>query len=114
MKGLSLLSLALMLSGVFLASGIRAQDHTRWRLPDGAIARFGKGNISNGDRAIAYSPDGRRIAVAGNIGVWIYDAHTGAELALLTGHPSSVTSWRFRLTETHGPAAVGRRSDCGT
>ena len=26
-----------------------------------------------------YSPDGARLAVAGYIGVWIYDAYTGAE-----------------------------------
>ena len=51
-------------------------------MPEGATARLGKGSISD----IAYSPDGARLAVASTIGVWIYDAHTGAEIALLTGH----------------------------
>ena len=51
-------------------------------LPEGAKARLGKGRIFD----VAYSPDGKRLAVASSIGVWIYDAETGAELDLLTGH----------------------------
>ena len=53
-----------------------SQDFTQWSLPDSAIARLGKGSIS-GD--IAFSPDGSRLAVSGSIGIWIYDAYTGAE-----------------------------------
>ena len=30
-----------------------------------------------------------------SIGVWIYDAHTGKELALLTGHTESVSGVSF-------------------
>lgn len=52
-------------------------------LPEGAKARFGKGRIFD----VAYSPDGKRLAVASSIGVWLYDAETGAELDLFTGHP---------------------------
>ena len=37
-----------------------AQDYTKWHLPDGAKARFGKANIIK----IAYSHDGTRLAVA--------------------------------------------------
>ena len=48
-------------------------------------ARLGKGHIGGGDRAVAYSPDGTRIGVATSIGIWLYDAATGAEVALLTG-----------------------------
>lgn len=57
-----------------------AVEHTQWQLPEDAIYRFGKGVI----RDIAYFPDGNRIAVSSSIGVWVYDAHTGDELALLT------------------------------
>ena len=58
------------------------QDYTQLSLPEGAKARLGKGWINE----IAYSPDGTRLAVAGGIGIWLYDTATYQELALLTGH----------------------------
>ena len=57
------------------------EPSTQTGLPEGAIARFGKGSI----REITYSPDGTRLAVATTIGAWIYDAQTGEELDLITG-----------------------------
>ena len=68
-----------------------AQDYTTWSLPEGATKRLGKGSISE----IAYSPDGTQLAVASGIGIWIYDAHTGKELNLFTGHTSHVESVSF-------------------
>ena len=59
-------------------------DYTRWNLPKGAKARLRRGSI----KGISFSPDGTRIAVGRATGVWLYDAHTGAELALLTDHTS--------------------------
>ena len=59
-----------------------AEDLLQSHLPEGAKVRIGKGRIFD----VAYSPDGKRLAVAGSIGVWLYDAETGAELDLLTGH----------------------------
>lgn len=56
-------------------------EYTRWELPKGAKARLGKGQIND----IKFSPDGARFAVATTIGVWMYDAKTGAEVSLLTG-----------------------------
>ena len=47
--------------------------HTQLNLPEGAKARLGKGAIAD----IAYSPDGTRLAVAGSIGIWLYDAPDG-------------------------------------
>ncbi len=47
-------------------------------LPEGAIARIGKGAISK----VAYSPDGTRLAVGSSIGVWIYDIESGKALDL--------------------------------
>ena len=44
--------------------------------------RLGKGIIGQ----IRYSPDGTQLAVGSSIGIWIYNAHTGKELNLLTGH----------------------------
>ena len=61
------------------------------QLPEGAKARIGKGDIND----IKFSPDGNWVAVAGSIGVWLYNSHTGAEIALLTGHTQSVLSAAF-------------------
>ena len=55
--------------------------HTQFNLPEGAKARLGKGRINE----ITYSPDGSLLAVAGSIGIWLYDAETSEELSLLAG-----------------------------
>jgi WD40 repeat protein len=68
-----------------------AQKHTRFGLPEGAKVRLGKGSIEN----IAYSPNGKLLAVASSIGVWIYDAQTGEELDLYTGHTKLVICVAF-------------------
>ena len=68
------------------------QPYTQWQLPSGALARLGKGAIAD----IQYSPDGTRLAVATYIGVWLYDAHTCTELALLKhGQDQGATSLAF-------------------
>ena len=54
-------------------------DYRTWHLPDGVIARLGKGSLGD----VAFSPDGQRLAVASGIGVWLYDVATSRELALL-------------------------------
>ena len=56
-------------------------EYTRWELPEGAKARLGKGAIND----IKISSDGAQFAVATTIGVWLYDAKTGAEISLLPG-----------------------------
>ena len=58
-------------------------DYQTWHLPDGAIVRLGRGRISEFDKAVAFSPDGQRLAVASGIGVWLYDVGTSREIALL-------------------------------
>ena len=84
MKKFPLSRIALLLVGVLFAQESRAQDYTRWGLPEGALARLGKGRLTGG--TLAYSPDGTRLAVANKIGIWLYDAHTGTEVALLASH----------------------------
>ena len=74
---------------------IMGGDYRKWHLPDGAIIRIGKGRLGGSDRAVAVSPDGQRLAVAGGIGVWLYDAATLRELALFTGHTRSINSAAF-------------------
>ncbi len=56
-----------------------AQDYTQWRLPQGATLRIGKGQIND----VAFTLDGNKLAIASDIGVWIYNAHTGTEISLL-------------------------------
>ena len=70
-------------------------SYQTWSLPDGAMFRLGKGRIRGTDRAVAYSPDGRSLAVASSIGIYLYDVATLRELALFTGHTSWVESVAF-------------------
>ena len=58
-------------------------DYRTWHLPRAATVRLGKGAMGVGDRALALSPDGRCLAVASGIGVWLYEAATSRALALL-------------------------------
>ena len=81
----------LMLSALFPLN-TSAQGDTQVGLPKGAKARFGKDHITGN---ISYSPDGTRLAMASSIEIWIFDAHTGEELALLAGHEGWVLSVSF-------------------
>ena len=85
----------MLLAGVLFASASRAEDDNPFSLPEGALARLGKGSIGLDDRAVAYSPDGTRLAVASSRGIWLYDADTGAEVALFTGHTDGVSFVSF-------------------
>ena len=58
-----------------------AQDGMQLNLPEGAVARFGKGSIQE----VLYSPDGTRLAIVSSIGVWLCDTTTYREVALLPG-----------------------------
>ena len=71
------------------------QNSQTWNLPENAIARFGRGVMGGSDRAVAFSPDGKRLAVATGAGIWIYDGQTYHELTLLTGHTSIARAVAF-------------------
>ena len=71
------------------------QNNQKWSLPENAIARFGKGVMGGSDRAVAFSPDGQRFAVATGAGIWLYDAQTYREISLLTGHTEVVRTVVF-------------------
>ena len=69
-----------------------AEDTSQWGLPEGAKARLGKGRIFD----LKYSPDGTRLAVAGGIGVWLYDSATGDPVSLIRrGNVFSATGLAF-------------------
>ena len=76
---LSIISLLLLLLQIGILN-IYAQGYTQWELPDGAIARLGKGRIND----MEYSPDGTILAVATTIGIWLYDTETYQERKLFT------------------------------
>ena len=97
MKMRSLFPIALLLACVLFAQDSRAEDYTRWNLPEGALARLGKGKLEvlGINNAVAYSPDGTRLSVVTGLGIWLYDAGTGTEVALLQGHTSGVRSVAF-------------------
>ena len=50
----------------------------KWALPEGAIARLGRGSV----RDMAFSPDGQYFAVASAIGLWLYELPTLSSIAL--------------------------------
>ena len=79
-----LIIVTLLTYTLFFRNGI-AQDYTQRNLPEGAKARLSKGEI----KGISFSPDGTQIAVGSPTGIWLYNARTGAELALLTDHVST-------------------------
>ena len=84
---LFLASIVLFICFPFLKNSF-AQDTPQWHLPESVKARIGKGRAND----IAVSPDGSQLAVATEIGIWLYNARTGAEIALLTGHTDRVNS----------------------
>ncbi len=71
--------------GMTQSSGF-AQDYTQWHLPEGAKVRLGKGKVND----IQFSPDDTLLAVATDIGIWIYDVQTGAEKKLIKVTPRGV------------------------
>ena len=75
--------------GTITAEGVGAGvteldgDYRTWHLPTLATARLGKGAMGEGDRAVALSPDGRTLAVASRVGVWLYETGTTQVRSLL-------------------------------
>ena len=69
-------------------SSIDGEDVATWALPEGAIARLGRGK--GGD--MAFSPNGQYFAVGTSIGLWLYELSTLSPIALwdtergMTGH----------------------------
>ena len=57
---------------------VDGEDVTTWALPEGAIARLGRGRASD----VAFSPDGQSLAVSTAIGLWLYELPTLTPVAL--------------------------------
>ena len=69
-----LLFVSVLLIAIVSSTGY-CQDNTQVGLPEGAIARLGKGGIN----IMRFSPDGTSLAVGTDVGVWLYDVQTGKE-----------------------------------
>ncbi len=87
----------ILLSIITILPPTFANDYTRWKLPQGAKFRLGKGKISNHEghlttigkgRSYHFSPDSTQLAVMTSIGIWVYDVMTGKEIRL---SPANVT-----------------------
>ena len=90
-KTVSSIFLTLIFLFIFSQPNGFTEDSTRWRLPEGAKARLGKGSI----KQIAYSPNGIHVAAAGSAGIWIYDVTIQREVALLTENTGPVSRIAF-------------------
>ena len=76
---------------VLFLQNTHAQESMQWALPEGAVARLGKGVL----KGIRYSPDRTRFVVTSSIGIWLYDAATYRRVALLIGHTGQLNSVAF-------------------
>ena len=72
-------ALFLLLTVLYL-SNVYADDSENYHLPEDAIARLGKGGIN----LIRFSPDGTKLAVGTDIGLWLYDVKKGVSSGLFT------------------------------
>ena len=85
---------SIILSAAVSVNGV-AQEYMRWGLPEGATMRIGRGMM----RDLAYSPDGSRLAIASSIGIWLYDAATLEEVALISHHVRIANSFEISLND---------------
>ncbi len=70
---------------------IHDTDVTTWKLPDGAIARLGRGQIGR----MAFSPDRTHLAVPTRIGCWLYNLDTMTDQALWATERGMVATIAF-------------------
>ena len=66
-------------------------DVTTWALPEGAIARLGRGRAG----PLAFSPDGKYLAVGTTIGLWWYELATMEPVALWETERGMLSALKF-------------------
>lgn len=70
---------------------VAAPAYAQWQLPEGATLRIGKGHI----RDIKFAPNATQFVVVTSIGIWLYDAHTGVEIARLNEKVRNIKTVAF-------------------
>ena len=94
-------------AGVTIVEGTQeARESNRYQtlnLPPGARVRIGKGGAGRSDKAVAFSSNGQYLAVSSNVGIWLYDAVSYQEIALLSS-PYSIDNIAF---SPDGNAIIG-------
>lgn len=85
--------MAILLSLAFLS--FTQEKETVTPFPEGAVARLGLGLIGNGDRAVAFSPNGEYLAVAQWTGIALLDAEALELVQFLRGHTARVLCVAF-------------------
>ena len=81
-----------MPKNIFTLENLKVGEEIQLNLPEGVKARLDQGNLT-GD--IAFSPDGTQLAVACDIGVWVYDVESATGLNLLVEHKEYVRCVAF-------------------
>ena len=76
---------------VLQETGINNTDVTTWALPEGAIARLGRGIRSS----LEFSPDGKYLAVGTKIGLWWYELATMKPVALWETERGMISALKF-------------------
>ena len=66
-------------------------DVTTWALPEGAIARLGRGIVG----PLEFSPDGKNLAVGTKIGLWWYELATMKPVALWETERGMLSALKF-------------------
>ena len=92
MKSLIPILIVISISIGFTQAQDLNSDYTHWGLPEGVIARIGKGTRT---APVAISTETSRLAIASTIGVWLYDLETYQEIALLAAHEPPCSSLAF-------------------
>ncbi len=83
----ALVLLLFFLVGYSEGDGATEDGSQTWHLPDGAIARLGKGDF----RSVAFLGNDRFLRVATDLGVWVYEVATSRTLAFFpTGRVKSI------------------------
>ena len=100
MKMKYILTISLIFTSIILISF--AQEDTPSEMSEYAVARFGKGS---GINTILFSPDGKHLAVATDIGVWMYDVSNGKGELLHTNETDNITAIAF--------SSDGKKLVCG-
>ncbi|RKU09975.1 hypothetical protein C6501_14275 [Candidatus Poribacteria bacterium] len=86
---------SILVLSLFPISASFAQDNTQVGLPDGAIARLGKGRVT----VMQFSSDGAHLAVGTTVSVWLYDVNTRNAKALFPSQSRSVDNKVFKPSE---------------